>query len=203
MNREQLIEHLRENTRVLSSDELERAFTAIDRADFVGDDYKVEAYEDYAIPIGYGQTISQPSTVAFMLELLGAGEGENVLDIGSGSGYTTALLSQIVGKEGNVLGLEVVPELATIGRKNIRKYETENAEIEHSDPRWSATENQMYDRILVNATTEEVPKELIAKLNIGGTLVLPVGESVVKVTKVSDNEVDEEEFPGFVFVPLV
>jgi protein-L-isoaspartate(D-aspartate) O-methyltransferase len=203
MNRDQLHEHLEENTRVLSSDSLKKAFSEVDRADFMHDDYKIEAYEDYAVPIGHGQTISQPSTVAFMLELLNAQEGESILDIGSGSGYTTALLSNIVGNDGNVLGLEVVPELADMGRKNMQKYDLENAQIELSDARWSATENQMYDRILVNATADEIPKELLAKLNIGGTLVLPVGETLVKVTKVSENEVEEEEYPGFVFVPLV
>lgn len=203
MNREQLLEHLRENTKVLDSERLDKAFMEIDRADFVGDDYKVEAYEDYALPIGFGGTISQPSTVAFMLELLAANEGESVLDIGSGSGYTTALLSNIVGNEGSVLGLEVVPELAEMGRKNLRKYDSENAEIELTDPRWSATENQMYDRILVNASADELPNELVSKLNIGGTLVVPVGDTIIKITKISDSEVEDESYPGFAFIPLI
>lgn len=203
MNREELLEHMKHNTKVLTSESLEKAFSEVDRADFVPEDYKIEAYEDYALPISSGQTISQPSTVAFMLELLGAEEGESVLEIGSGSGYTTALLSNMVGSEGNVLGLEVVPELAEIGRTNLRKYDSDNAEIELSDPRWSQIEHQIYDRILVNAASSELPNELVEKLRDGGTLVIPIGESLFKITKVNEQETEEEEFPGFAFVPLV
>ena len=85
--KEELFAHLKDVTRVLEDPLVRRAFIDIDRADFVGEDYKVEAYEDYALPIGYGQTISQPTTVGFMFELLGAREGDKVLDVGSGSGW--------------------------------------------------------------------------------------------------------------------
>src|ERR1044071_317483 len=118
-SRDDLQKHLKNESRVLENPELEKAFADIDRADFVGPDYEVEAYEDYALPIGLGQTISQPTVVAFMLELLDIQKGEEILDVGSGSGWTTALLSELTGEDGSVLGWEILPELVKLGQKNI------------------------------------------------------------------------------------
>ena len=106
------------------------AFKKIDRADFVEVQYKDEAYGDYPLPIGHEQTISQPSTVAFMLELLQPATGNKVLDVGSGSGWTAALLAQIVGPEGRVFGFELVPELVKFGSENLAKYNFPHAEIQ-------------------------------------------------------------------------
>ena len=117
---------------VLKTPRIIAAFKKIDRADFVVDEYKGEAYGDYPLPIGYGQTISQPSTVALMLELLQPAEGDKVLDVGSGSGWTTALLAQIVGPKGKIFGLELVPELVKFGRENIARYNFPWAEIEQA-----------------------------------------------------------------------
>ena len=122
MTREELIEHLQSGTRVLKTPRIRAAFEAVDRADFVTSGYLPEAYEDYPLPIGAGQTISQPSTVAFMLELLEPAEGQNILDIGCGSGWTTALLAHVAGGKGSVLGLERIPELVAFGGENLSKY---------------------------------------------------------------------------------
>ena len=108
--KEQLIRHL-EETKVLQTLGIKKTFEKIDRVDFVNTNYKNEAYEDYPLPIGFGQTISQPTTVAFMLELIDLKPDHKVLDIGSGSGYTTALIAHLV-PNGEVLGLEIIPELA-------------------------------------------------------------------------------------------
>ena len=120
LNKEELIEYLENETMVLRSKELKDAFVAIDRKDFMPIDYMEEAYEDYPLPLqNTGQTISQPTTVAFMLELLNPRKGEKILDIGSGSGWTTALLAHIVGKGGKVIGIERILELVELGQINI------------------------------------------------------------------------------------
>jgi len=201
MEREELYEHLKNESKVLESEPLARAFREIDRADFVPEDYKVEAYEDYALPIGFGQTISQPTTVAFMLELLDVKEGEEVLDIGSGSGWTTALLSNLVGQEGLVLGVEIVPELAELGQKNLQPYKYSQTKIIKVGE--EEEQSEQYDKILVSASAEELPEDLIERLRAGGTIVIPIEESIFKIIKTEDGELEEAEYPGFAFVPLI
>ena len=98
------------------------AFKKIRREDFLPKDMKDLAELDEALPIGYGQTISQPLVVAFMLEKLEPKEGDKILDIGSGSGWTTALLGEIVGEKGKVIAVEIIPELKEFGEKNVAKY---------------------------------------------------------------------------------
>lgn len=206
--REDLIKHLKENTRVLDDVKVEEAFREIDRKDFVTADYEVEAYEDYPLPIGGGQTISQPTTVAYMFELLGPEEGDNILDIGSGSGWTTALLAKIVGEDGEdgeVTGLEVVPELVETGRRNLGKYGFGWARIKQAkEGEVGLKKGAPYDKILVSAAfSDEVPEELFNQLKVGGVLVAPVGASIIKYKKTGENNLEEERHPGFAFVPYV
>ena len=99
------------------------AFQKIKRVDFLPEDMKDLAELNEALPIGYGQTISQPLVVAFMLEQLEPKEGDKILDIGSGSGWTTALLAEIVGSKGKVIAIDIVPELVEFGEKNVAKYD--------------------------------------------------------------------------------
>lgn len=187
---------------MLKTERIIEAFRKIDRADFVLDEYKKEAYGDYPLPIGYGQTISQPSTVAFMLELLRPEEGNKILDVGSGSGWTTALMAQIVGSRGRVWGLELVPELVEFGRKNLGKYNFSWAEIRQAGKKLGLQEEVPFDKILVSASGDEMPQELIDQLKAGGRLVIPIQNSIWKVDKISKTEIDKTEFPGFAFVPL-
>lgn len=187
----------------LKTPEIIRAFRAIDRQDFVMSDYLAESYEDYPLPIGDEQTISQPSTVAFMLELLQPKEGEIVLDLGAGSGWTTALLSEIVGERGFVYGVELVPELVAFGSENLIQSGIENAEIYQASAMVLGLPNEApFDKILASAAGEDVPEELIDQLMVGGRMVIPVLDSIIKIDKISESEVNEERYPGFAFVPL-
>jgi protein-L-isoaspartate(D-aspartate) O-methyltransferase len=179
------------------------AFRTIDRKYFVPDEYADEAYADMPLPIGNYQTISQPSTVAFMLEHLDPKDGNTVLDIGSGSGWTTALLCYMVGNKGSVIGLERVDALVDQGRENLSKFRFHNhCHIERAGDKLGLPGKQ-FDRILVSASADEIPEALFSQLKIDGILVIPIRESIFKFTKVSETEVQKEEFYGFVFVPLI
>ena len=188
---------------VLRSDSIIAAFTAVDRKYFVHNLYDENTYVDVPLSIGNDQTISQPSTVSFMLEHLGVEKGDKVLDIGSGSGWTTALLCHLVGEEGSVRGLERVNALVEQGRKNISKLEiSSHCNISKAGEHLGLPSEQ-FDRILVSASAEEIPQEIFSQLHVGGTLVVPIRDSIYKFKKVSESEVTEEAFYGFRFVPLV
>lgn len=164
------------------------------------------AQANIPLPIGRGQTISQPLTVAFMLEKLEPLPGEKILDVGSGSGWTTALLAHIVGKKGKVIGIERVKELCDFGTNNISKYhliEGGRAKIVCADGTRGYVNEAPYDRILVSAAADEIPKDLKKQLKIGGRLVAPVKGSIWMLEKKSEKEFAEVEYPGFAFVPLV
>ena len=201
-SREKLTRHLQEDIKVFKSPEIKKAFEKIDRADFVSDDYKNEAYEDYPLSIGYGQTISQPTTVAFMLELLEPAKGNKILDVGSGSGWTTALLSEIVGDEGNVTGIEIVPELVYFGQKNLAKYGYKNSKIVKANEKIGLKSEAPYDRILVSACFEnKIPAELVNQLKIGGIIAASVDDSICKIEKISEEKIKQICYEGFAFVP--
>lgn len=199
---DELVKHLKQ-AGVLKTGAIKEAFRLIDRADFVPKEYKEDSYGDFPIPIGYGQTISQPYTVVFMLELLVPKSGEYVMDIGSGSGWTTALLAQLVGEHGKVFGVEIVPELVLFGSKNLTKYAFEQARIMQAGKNVGLPDKGPFDKILVSAAAEVMPKELVNQLRIGGVIVIPVQDAILKVTRVSKSETDTERYEGFAFVPLV
>ena len=190
----------------LKTSRIIQAFKKIDRTDFLPADLRDEAGGNYPLSIGHGQTISQPLTVAFMIELLQPGVGDKVLDVGSGSGWTTAILAEIVGEKGKVYGLEVVPELKEMGEDNVRKYNFKNVKF-YLGNGWKGFETYSpYDRILISAACPEIPQSLKDQLKIGGRIVAPVGaypQSIVKLDKISKDKFKKEEHPGFVFVPLV
>jgi len=199
---QELVEHLK-NIGILKTSDIVSAFTSIDRADFVKPEDILIAYEDIPLSIGYGQTISQPFTVAFMLEELKPRKNNVVLDIGSGSGWTTALLAHIIGEEGKVFGLELIPELVEFGRINLQKYKLDNARIEKSESGVLGIPEQKFDRILVSASAGKVPEALITQLKPSGVLVVPVENSILRITKDNKDTVEIQEFPGFAFVPLL
>jgi protein-L-isoaspartate(D-aspartate) O-methyltransferase len=187
---------------MLKSPQIIDAFREIDRKYFVPDSFSDHIYIDAPLPIGNNQTISQPSTVAFMLEHLEPQEGDKVLDIGSGSGWTTALLCHIVGEKGSVTGVERVGDLVEQGQDNLSQFDFNHGCIKKAGEKLGLPGEQ-FDRILVSAAADEIPEELFTQLKIGGTLVIPVENSIYKFTKISEEEIKTEEFYGFIFVPLI
>ena len=189
------------------------AFGEIKRADFMPQDMRNLAKLNEALPIGYGQTISQPLVVAFMIEQLAPAPGQKIVDIGSGSGWTTALLSHIVGEKGKIIAIEIVSELKEFGEKNTAKYsfiEKRIAEFICTDgskgyPDFAARPElaEGFDRILASASAEEIPEAWKEQLKIGGRIVCPIKSSIWLFVKKSEKEFEETEFPGFAFVPLI
>jgi len=183
------------------------AFKKIKRADFVPEGMKDLAELDEALSIGQGQTISQPMVVAFMMELLLPEKGEKIIDVGAGSGYSSALLAEIVGKDGKVIALEILPEIKRFGEKNVAKYgfiKNKRVEFVLADGSKGCLKEAPFDRILCSATVQrEIPQTWREQLKVGGKIVAPVGSSVWVFTKKSEKEFDEIEYPGFAFVPLV
>ncbi len=189
--------------KVLKTKEIIDAFLKIDRKNFVPQEFINEAYNDYPLPIGQGQTISQPYTVAFMLELLEPQKNQKILDIGFGSGWTTSLLAEI--SQNKVYAIEIVPEVFEFGKKNIEKYnfiEKGIVEVFLGDGSKGLKEYAPFDRILVSAAAKEIPQELIAELKDGGILVIPDFDGIYKIKKIN-GKIEKEYYPGFVFVPLV
>ena len=186
------------------------AFNKIKREDFLPaspaggpEDSKDLSELNRALPIGYGQTISQPLVVAFMLELLEPNKGDKILAVGSGSGWTTALLAEIVGEGGKVVSLEIIPELMEFGKENISKYDFKNIESVCADGSKRYKKYMPYDRILASASARKIPEAWKEQLKVGGRIVAPKDNSICLIVKKSENVFEEKEYPGFVFVPLI
>ena len=183
------------------------AFYKIKRESFLTKETRDLSGFNDALPIGYGQTISQPLTVAFMFELLEPKIGDKILDIGAGSGWTVALLVQIVGAEGKIIGIECVPELQDMAAKNISKYnffEKGIVKIVCADGSKGYPLEAPYDKIIAAAAAKgNAPVAWRKQLKIGGRIVAPVENSIVVIDKIGKNKYSEREHFGFSFVPLV
>jgi protein-L-isoaspartate(D-aspartate) O-methyltransferase len=233
------------------------AFRKVRRVDFLPDEFKYLDEVDEALPIGQGQTISQPAVVAFMLELLEPKPGDNVLDIGSGSNWTTALLAYVVSQKGNskqtqkpslasarrgerreqsslrtpkpkvqtgqVIAMEIIPELKEFGEKNVARYNFIKKGIVKcvcGDGFQGYSKEAPYDKILVSAAVYPVrnktsngisncPQALKDQLKLNGRIVIPIENSIWLLIKrgynfgKGDYQFEEHEYPGFVFVPLI
>jgi protein-L-isoaspartate(D-aspartate) O-methyltransferase len=180
------------------------SFHKIKRSDFLPENAVGKESFNAPLPIGCGQTNSQPLTVAFMIELLKPKPGQKILDVGCGSGWTSAILADIVGPGGRVFGIERIPQLKDFGQKNAAKYCLENVEFFCQDGSRGLPDYAPFDRILVSAAAHEIPNALKDQLKFGGRLVIPtVAQDIRLIKKISSNKFSENVYPGFVFVPLI
>ncbi len=190
--------------RGIKDEKVLNAMRKIPRHLFVPSDRIDEAYEDRPLPIGYGQTISQPYMVAVMTELLKPNKNKKILEIGTGCGYQTAILAEIC-KE--VYTIERIPELTEIAKRNIEKLGYKNVFFKTGDGSLGWEENAPYDGIIVTAGAPKVPESLKKQLSKnGGVLVIPVGsqftQSLLRITR-KENFFDTEELFFCAFVPLI
>ncbi|MBI2044780.1 protein-L-isoaspartate O-methyltransferase [Candidatus Pacearchaeota archaeon] len=188
------------------SKEIISAFENVKREDFLQPSFHDRAYSDIALPIGQGQTISQPYTIATMLSLLDLKQEQKVLEAGSGSGYTLALISEIIGKNGKVYGTERIEELAEQSKIQLHPYK--NAEVIQGDANFGSEKNAPFDRIIISAACEKVPEVLVSQLKEGGILVAPLGiygesQDLVAIRKHKGSYFIEKKVPGFAFVRFV
>lgn len=195
------------------------AFLKIDRAHFVPQEEMQFAYRNEPLSIGFGQTISQPLTVAFMIELLAPQQGEKILDIGAGSGWQSALLAEIVRPHGMeiesvgrkkifpcVVAVERVHEIIEIMKKNLSAYEFEEHDIikiYEGDGSLGMPKFAPYDKIIAAASADKIPDAWKKQVRVGGKIVAPVRDTIVVLEKKNTELFEERVFFGFSFVPLL
>ncbi len=200
--RSRMVEH-QIRSRGISNPRVLSAMREIPRHLFIPAPYDRSAYTDSPLPIGNGQTISQPYIVAFMTDLLDPGPEDHVLEIGAGSGYQAAILSKLAR---HVITIERIPMVADLARENLEKLGLKNISIVVGDGTLGCPEHAPYDGIIITAATPEIPRPLIDQLAVGGILVAPVGgkeiQELITLTR-HKNEVVRSSHGGVRFVPLI
>jgi protein-L-isoaspartate(D-aspartate) O-methyltransferase len=185
--------------------EVLRVMRAVPRHLFIPEPMRSQAYEDHPVPVGYGQTISQPYIVGLMTELLEPNKDLTVLEIGTGSGYQAAVLSGLVK---HLYTIEIVPELARSAAATLEKLGYRNVTVRHGDGYQGWPEQAPFDRIIITAAPPEIPKALLEQLKLGGKLVAPVGSSVfgqdlVVIDKALNGRLRRRSIIPVMFVPMV
>ncbi len=180
------------------------AMRKVPRHEFVPEHLTDAAYEDHPLPIGYGQTISQPYIVALMTELLHLTPAAKVLEVGTGCGYQTAVLAEIAAE---VYSVEIIEPLASESADRLQRLGYRNIHVKHADGYLGWPEHAPFDAIVVTAGAEHVPPPLIQQLKPGGRMAIPVGEphgeqSLLLVQKGSDGEIVTRNVTAVLFVPL-
>lgn len=186
----------------MTQDRIDEALRAAPRKTFLPEEVRRYADEDRPIQIGYDQTNSQPSTVRRMLTWLDVQPGNNILDVGSGSGWTTALLARLAGPNGKVRAVEKIPALLEFGKSNCEAAGIKNATFHEAGEHFGFPERAPYDRILVSADADELPPELLGQLKPEGIMVIPVGSSILVIKKHAGKTLTIDTHTGFSFVPL-
>ncbi len=191
-------------TRGIRDERVLEAMARVPREEFVPRAFREAAYEDTPLPIGHGQTISQPYTVAFQCEALGLTAEGRVLEIGTGSGYGAAVLSLLAWE---VHSIERIPSLAAEARARLERLGYENVQVAVGDGTLGLADEAPFDGIVVTAGGEDVPRAFLDQLAEGGRLVMPVGargngQTLYRFTR-AHGRIRVEDLGGFVFVPLV
>jgi protein-L-isoaspartate(D-aspartate) O-methyltransferase len=201
--RQRLGERIRASTQIEDARILQ-AFAAVPRHIFLSEEQSDLAYEDRALPLAEGQTVSQPSMVAVMLSELSLEPTQRALEVGAGSGYAAAVLGQLVRE---VYAVEVLPSLAALARENLARSGASNVHVSLADGSFGLAAHAPYDRILVSAAPSEVPGPLIDQLAPGGKIAIPVGnarnQTLLLGEKTSSGELSWRRSVPCIFVPLV
>jgi len=188
----------------ISDERVVQAIAKVPRHVFLDMAFVEKAYDDAAFPIGQGQTISQPFTVAYQTELLNPEPTERVLEVGTGSGYQACILAELV-KE--VYSIERIQSLSATARGTIAELGYKNIKLFHGDGNLGLPAFAPYDKILITAATPDFPDALLQQLKVGGVIVAPVGrkriQQMVRLTKNEDGTFEQERFDQFQFVPML
>lgn len=181
-----------------------KAMRAVPRHEFVPEEFLSQAYENHPLPIGYGQTISQPYIVALMSQAAGVSAGDNVLEIGTGSGYQAAVLAELVDQ---VYSIEIISPLAERSTDTLARLGYDNVTTRQADGYFGWEEYAPFDAIVVTAAPDHIPQPLVQQLKIGGRMIIPVGpvggfQKLWLVTRESEDEVRTVDLGGVRFVPF-
>jgi protein-L-isoaspartate(D-aspartate) O-methyltransferase len=181
-----------------------QALRSVPRHRFVTDAYRDRAYENRPLPIGHGQTISQPYIVAIMTELLEPKPDQRMLELGTGSGYQAAVLAQVTGR---VYSMEIIPELGEQAAERLRSLGYDNVQVRVGDGYYGWPEQGPFDGIIVTAAGDHVPPPLVEQLKPGGRMVIPVGswyftQQLLLIEKTADGTLETREILPVAFVPL-
>ena len=210
--RDQLVEQIKSNVQIssdfLKKDQLDdrvlEAISKVPRQEFVPEKQRRWAYKNRPLPIGYGQTISQPAVVAIMTDLLQLKQTDRVLEIGTGSGYQAAVLAELVDK---VYSIEIVPELAKRAAGDLKRTAYDNVILRHGDGYYGWKDAAPFDAVIVTAAASHIPPPLIKQLKPGGRMIIPVGgrfmvQHLILVTKDEAGKVITRQILPVKFVPL-
>ena len=182
------------------------AFNDVKREDFIPENLRNAAYEDLPLPLLRGKTISQPTTVMIMTHALELKSGEKVFEVGTGSGYQAAIIAKIVGQKGKVITTEVVPELVSFAKQNLRRAKINNVIVHEDDGSNGMQSEAPFDKIIITAACKEFPKPLLEQLKPNGIIVGPVGnqyeQEMIRGIKDKDGHLELEFLGQFLFTPM-
>jgi len=204
LQRQQLVRQLQQENRVISGP-VKEAFLSVRREHFVLASQKKYAYVDRPLSIGCKQTISAPHMIAIMVEALDVSPGQKILEIGAGSGYHAAIVSYLVGKQGMVYSVERISSLAEYAQVNLKKEGIDNVIVVVGDGSLGLSSYAPYDRVYVTCAAPAVPQGLIGQLKNNGSLIIPVGDQICDLQKITKNDemITVEHICSCAFVPLI